>query len=290
MRMDCLAAVALTAAIFLTGSVLAADSVSGASANAKKSPGTKIQAVTSASIVPESLRSMPKTKGFTDDKTAKVLFVVADPRLSISLEGQLVANAIDYFQKKGYEVEVRNLYELHFDPIITQKNFYNAKDGIGLPSRQVETEQKFVSKADLIVFCEPNWHDAPNPMLKGYQERVFAKLFAYRDGPNGLEGLLKGKGLYHIMNAGWVGGGQGFIGDGIGQHDAVWNKYMNAYKVFDDDIAAFWGMKNYGRFINDQTPANTDPQYGAKLANLRAVMNERLDRDFADFNTLHAKK
>lgn len=288
MRMASWTAIATTAAFLLSGSVFAADSVTGASSQSKKAPSTKIQAVTSASIVPEALRSMPKTKGFTDNKTAKILFVVSDPRLAISLEGQLVANAIEYFQKKGYEVEMRDLYQLHFDPIITTKNFYNAKDGIGLPSRQVETEQKLVNQADLIIFCEPNWHDAPNPMLKGYQERVFAKLFAYRDGPNGLEGLLKGKGLYHIMNAGWLGGGQGFIGDGIGQHDAVWDKYMNAYKVFDDDTAAFWGMKNYGRFINDQTPANTDPDYGTKLANLRAVMNERLDRDFADFNKLHA--
>lgn len=46
-------------------------------------------------------------------------------------------------------------------------------------------------------------------------ERVFQKKFAYRDAQNGLEGLLKGKGIFTIMNAGWVGMGRGDLGDGI---------------------------------------------------------------------------
>ncbi len=41
------------------------------------------------------------------------------------------------------------------------------------------------------------------------------------------------------MNAGWLGGGQGTVGDGIGKLDKVWDKYLNAYKVVDDDTAGF---------------------------------------------------
>ena len=288
MRISSLVA-CLAAAVFAANTTWAADSVTGASKKAAKTGTTKVDAVTSASIVPKDLRAFPETKGFSDDKTPKVLFVLSDPRASLSLEGQLTGMAVQYFLDKGYEVEVRDLYKLRFDPIITAKNFYNAKDGIGLASRQVEAEQKFIAKANLVIFCYPNWHDSANAMMKGYQERVFAKLFAYRDGPNGLEGMLRGKGLYQIMNAGWLGGGQGFIGDGVGQHDVVWNKYMNAYKVMDDDTANFWGMKNYGRFVNDQTPANDDADYAGKLKSLKTVLYERLNRDFADFNKVNGK-
>jgi len=98
-------------------------------------------------------------------------------------------------------------------------------------------------------------------------ERVFSKKFAYQDTPKGLEGLLKGKGIYTIMNAGWLGGGQGNVGDGIGKLDAVWDKYLGAYKVVDDDTAGFWGAKNLGRFVNDQSPSNLNPQYQQNFRN-----------------------
>ena len=74
--------------------------------------------------------------------------------------------------------------------------------------------------------------------------------------------------IYTIMNAGWLGGGQGNVGDGIGKLDAVWDKYLGAYKVVDDDTAGFWGAKNLGRFVNDQSPSNLDPQYKEKLQKL----------------------
>lgn len=40
-----------------------------------------------------------------------------------------------------------------------------------------------------------------------------------------------------------LGGGQGNVGDGIGKLDAVWDKYLGAYKVVDDDTAGFWGSQ-----------------------------------------------
>lgn len=111
-------------------------------------------------------------------------------------------------------------------------------------------------------------------------ERVFSKQFAYKDTPKGLEGMLKGKGIYTIMNAGWLGGGQGTVGDGIGKLDKVWDKYLNAYKVVDDDTAGFWGATNMGRFVNDQSPKNTDPEYKKQLEILAKVLEARLNRDF----------
>ncbi len=111
-------------------------------------------------------------------------------------------------------------------------------------------------------------------------ERVFSKQFAYRDTEKGLEGLLKDKAIYTIFNAGWIGQGRGDVGDGIGKSDEIWDRYLNAYKVVDDDTAGFWGAKNLGRFANDQTPANLSKNYGKEIEALRADLRKKLDKVF----------
>lgn len=103
---------------------------------------------------------------------------------------------------------------------------------------------------------------------------------AYRDTDKGLEGLLKGKCTFTIMNAGWVGQSRGDVGDGIGKTDAIWDSYLNAYKVVDDDTAGFWGTNNLGRFVNDQTPGNMDKDYEARITKLRADLRAHLDKKF----------
>lgn len=259
-----------------------ADSVSSASVPKPKAgqAAQAIDAVTSASIVPQKLRKPAVQTGFTDSKAKKVLFVVGDPRFDSSLEGYLVSTAVEFFKKKGYETEIRDLYKIGFNPVLSPETFYHAKDGFGPTPSDIKPEQDLVSKADYIIFCYPNWHDSPNAITKGYMERVFSKQFAYKDTPKGLEGMLKGKGVYTIMNAGWLGGGQGDAGDGIGKLDKVWDKYLNAYKVVDDDTSGFGGTKNIGRFVNDQSPKNTDPQYAEKLQALSKTLNQHLERDF----------
>ena len=267
----------------LAFSSYSADSVSSASKHRHKKPKPvateNYDAVSSASIVPASLRQSVKASSFTDSSAKKVLMVVGDPRHE-SVEWDLVNTAIAHFQARGLEVELRDLYAIHFNPVVTRETFFHAKDGFGKTPPGIGEEQAFVSKADYIVFCYPNWHDSPNAITKGYIERVFSKQFAYRDTEKGLEGLLKGKSLYTIMNAGWVGQGRGDVGDGIGKTDAIWDKYLNAYKVVDDDTSGFWGMKNLGRFVNDQTPKNTDPEYAQKIEVLRGALKAKLDKVF----------
>lgn len=67
-------------------SVHAADAVSSASIPKPTTENKSIDAVTSATIVPESLRVRAISTGFTDSKAKKVLFVVGDPRFESSLE------------------------------------------------------------------------------------------------------------------------------------------------------------------------------------------------------------
>ncbi|MCR1900120.1 NAD(P)H-dependent oxidoreductase [Irregularibacter muris] len=234
---------------------------------------------TSASLLPEDLVKEYKPKGFTDGEAKKAMFIVGDPR-KYSVNYDLVYTAMKHFEEKGVEVELRDLYDINFNPVITKDNFYYAKDGAGEPSAEIKKEQDFVTKADYIIFCYPNWHDTPTAIVKGYMESVFAKQFAYRDTQDGLEGLLKDKSIYTIMNAGFLGGGRGYIGDGVGIDDEAWDEYMKAFKVFDDDTAGFWGVQNKGRFVNDRTPANNSENYKEELEKLREDLVKKLDKDF----------
>ena len=104
-------------------SVHAADAVSSASIPKPTTENKSIDAITSATIVPESLRVTAISTGFTDSKAKKVLFVVGDPRFESSLEGFLVNSAINFFKQKGYEVEVRDLYKLKFNPVLSPETF-----------------------------------------------------------------------------------------------------------------------------------------------------------------------
>lgn len=238
-----------------------------------------VDGTTSASIVPENLVAPYEPKGFTEGDSKKVLFVVGDPRKE-SVQYDLTNTAMKFFEENGYEVELRDLYNMKFNPVLSLENFYYAKDGHGEPTAEIKTEQEFVTKADHIIFSYPNWHDTPTSIVKGYMETVFAKQFAYRDAETGLEGLLKDKTIYTIMNAGFLGGGRGYINDGVGIDDQAWNEYMGAFKVLDDDTAGFWGVENRGRFVNDRTPKNTSETYEVELNELREALKKKLEIDF----------
>ncbi|MDU1911792.1 NAD(P)H-dependent oxidoreductase [Fusobacterium sp.] len=258
------------------------DDKAGASVTeSKKVDMENIDAVTSASIVPAAIIKEYIPKGFTESKNKKALFVVGDPRKN-SVTFDMAYTAMRFFEENGIEVTIRDLYKMKWNPVLTLNEFYYQKDGIGKPSKDVSEEQRLITQADYIIFVYPNWHDSATSIIKGYQERVFAKEFAYTADANGLRGLLKGKSLFTIMNCGFLGGGRGFIGNGVGISDEKWNAYMKAYKVFDDDLADWWGMDNYGRFMNDRYPKNLSENYSKEIEKLREDLNSSLQKTFID--------
>ena len=131
----------------------AADAVSGATPN-HAAPGSQIKnvdAVTSASIVPQKLRISTKATGFTDSKAKKVLFVVGDPRFDQSLEGFLVNTAANFFLKKGYEVEIRDLYKIKFNPVITPETSTTPKTASVKP-QTISSPNKLLSLKPITLF------------------------------------------------------------------------------------------------------------------------------------------
>lgn len=241
----------------------------------------KLDGITSASIVIPSYISKYTPKGFTNSEKKKALVVVGEPRKN-SIMYDMVYTTMRYLEENGIEVELRDLYNMNWNPVLHPDEFYSQKDGIGATPEDVAREQELVKKSDYVIFIYPNWHDMTASIVKGYQERVFARKFAYDDTIEGHQGLLKGRGIFTIMNCGYLGGGRGFIGDGVGIEDEKWDRYMNAYKVFDDDMADWWGMKNLGRFINDRYPKPTSPDYEKELKKLRSDLEKYLSKTFID--------
>lgn len=240
----------------------------------------KLDGITSASVVPASYVTKYTPHGFTNSNKKKILFIVGDSRQN-SILFDMVYTAMKHFEKKGFEVEIRDLYSMNWSPVLQLDEFYYQKDGIGTPTQDVAHEQELISIADYLVFAYPNWHDTATSIVKGYQERVFAKSFAYDFNSNGHIGLLKGKKLFTIMNCGYLGGGRGFIGNGLGNDDEKWDTYMKAYKVFDDDLAEWWGMENLGRFMNDNYPKLNSVNYKKELDSLREELILYLDKAFS---------
>ncbi len=239
----------------------------------------KLDGVTSASIVIPNYISEYIPKGFSNSNKKKALLVVGEPRKN-SIMYDMVYTTMRYLEENGIEVELRDLYNMNWNPVLHPDEFYSQKDGIGATPEDVQKEQEFIKRADYIIFAYPNWHDTPNSIVKGYQERVFAQKFAYEVGAQGHRGLLKGKGIFTLMNCGYLGGGRGFIGDGVGIEDEKWDRYMSAYKVFDDDTAQWWGVENLGRFVNDRYPKTNSPDYEKELKKLRDDLEKYLFKVF----------
>lgn len=237
----------------------------------------QVDGTTSASVVPDEQLNTYEPNGFTDSDTEKALVVVGDPR-KYSVQYDMTYTAMRFLEENDIEVEVRDLYDMDWDPVLSEEEFYYQKDGEGEPREDVAVEQELVTQADYIIFSYPNWHDTQNVMVKGYMERVFASEFAYsNDGPTG---LLEGKSFFTIMNSGFLGGGRGFIGDGAGMDDEAWDEYMEAFRVLDEDTADWWGMETIGRFMNDQIPENESEEYESEIQELRSDLTDHLDQAF----------
>lgn len=94
-------------------------------------------------------------------------------------------------RQNGYGVNVRDLYQMNFNPVLSPNDLEQLKDG-NIPE-DIKEEQDMLRKCDLITFIFPLWWAGFPAIVKGYIDRVLAYGFAYKAGKNGIEGLLKDK-------------------------------------------------------------------------------------------------
>ncbi len=120
----------------------------------------------------------------------KHLLIYAHPNQN-SLNHYFKQTVIDSLEKGGHEIEVRDLYELNFNPILSLEDMNGQRKG--QVTDEVRQEQDFISWADHITFLYPIWWTGLPAIMKGYIDRVMSYGFAYRYDQGVQKGLLTGK-------------------------------------------------------------------------------------------------
>lgn len=120
----------------------------------------------------------------------KHLIIYAHPNAE-SLNGHFQKSVIEHLTNNGHEVEVRDLYQLNFNPVFSLEDMAGQQKGE--VADDVKREQYFISWADHITFIYPIWWAGMPAILKGYIDRVFSYGFAYCYQQGVQKALLTGK-------------------------------------------------------------------------------------------------
>lgn len=129
----------------------------------------------------------------------KHLIVFANPKKE-SFTRAIVEAIVEKLQSKEEDPVVRDLYAIGFNPVLTEKDMEMLAKG-ETPA-DIAQEQRYITDAEVITFVFPLWWSTAPAILKGYIDRVFSYGFAYKYGPTGMEGLLKGKKAVMIVPMG----------------------------------------------------------------------------------------
>ncbi|MEG1616544.1 MAG: NAD(P)H-dependent oxidoreductase [Bacteroidales bacterium] len=130
----------------------------------------------------------------------KHLIIYAHPNPD-SFNHAILEATIEQLTALGAVVNVRDLYKLNFNPVLSLEDFRSKETGVVLPD--VKVEQDFINEADKITFISPIWWGLFPAMLKGYFDRVFTKDFAYAMIDHNYTGLLGEKkfGMFNTLDA-----------------------------------------------------------------------------------------
>lgn len=120
----------------------------------------------------------------------KYLIVFADPNPK-GFCREIVNVLQETLEAADKDVIIRDLYELKFDPILSEADMLIiSKDDY---MADVKEEQELIQDAAVVTFVYPVWWLGPPAILKGYLDRVLSQGFAYSIGKQGLEKGLAGK-------------------------------------------------------------------------------------------------
>lgn len=110
----------------------------------------------------------------------KILIIYAHP----NSEGHcstILSEVKKNLDEKKADYEVIDLYNIKYDPILTEKELYGTKDK-ELSDLNKEMQKK-VSEAERLIFIYPVWWNSMPAILKGFFDRVFTSGFAFRYTP-----------------------------------------------------------------------------------------------------------
>lgn len=159
----------------------------------------------------------------------KHLIVYVNPEEE-SFSHRILETVKDYSLEKGHEVEVRDLYKLGFNPVLSLEEIQALEKDGSVPA-DVKIEQDYLDWAELVTFIYPVWWMIP-AMMKGYFDRVLTYEYAYVYTEDGPKGLLKDKKVFRLNS--------------MGTHREVYEKNglrKDYESVIDEGIIQSTGMK-----------------------------------------------
>ncbi|WP_052732214.1 NAD(P)H-dependent oxidoreductase [Hymenobacter terrenus] len=192
-----------------------------------------------------------------------VLLLYAHPDPA-SFTAALKNTCLATLRAAGHHVEVRDLYELGFDPVFESEEFAQARTGqVGTA---VRVEQELIAAADVLLVIKPLWWTGLPAILKGYIDRVFTNGFAYAYSPTGLEPLLRGKKAILLTPHGVPAAVYGPTG-----------MFAALRLTQDEGIFTFCGLEVRQHLFFDLAAARTEAARAAYLAEAAACCQHELD-------------
>lgn len=144
-----------------------------------------------------------------------------------SFNGAVVKDIKEELENKGTTVQVKDLYAMNFNPVLSAEDF-KAFYGEGELPQDIKQEQEDIKKANLVIFVAPVWWYTVPAIMKGYFDRVFSMGFAYEYTTTGPKGLLTDKKGLVITTA----GADAKIAEVTGMQDALTNSLVNGLLGF----------------------------------------------------------
>lgn len=120
----------------------------------------------------------------------KAVIVFAHPGEN-SFNHAILQRAVNACQRRGISVTLRNLYQMNFQPVLSEQDMQRIEAKQVSPD--VAEEQQLIAACDMLVMIFPVWWWGPPAILKGWIDRVFTNGFAFHYQEKGPVGLLLGK-------------------------------------------------------------------------------------------------
>lgn len=196
--------------------------------------------------------------------------------------------AVETLARRGYTVEVSDLYAEGFDPVEGPAHFAERADPAafsalteqrhasetgGLPD-DVQREIARLERADLVVFHFPLWWHAQPAMLKGWLDRVFVYGGLYTGKRRYDRGHFRGRRALCAVTTGGPAATFGHNGRGGDIQLLLWPMNYSLYYMGFDVLPPFLahGIQGGGPIYQDQE------SFKAQLENDKAAWARRLER------------
>jgi len=190
------------------------------------------------------------------------LLVYAHPNPK-SFNHAIVQTIAAEFKKAGQDMLFRDLYAMHFSPVLAADDFTATQEGS--VRDDVREEQEMIRAADVLIVVYPLWWSGMPAMLKGYIDRVFSYGFAYEINENGGVGLLTGKKVFLVTT----------MGASREDYEQL-GMFRSLDQVIDTGIFRFSGMEVIDHRYYPSVPYVTDDDRKRMLEDIGSQIREKL--------------